>query len=84
MVPDAENSGPLFLLRHEGEYFLIDHTDYAQWDLGTLLVRKGDFVRVLLNPIYDELRGMYRGSLPKPGDMLAFTELAVQGRKDKK
>ncbi len=64
--------GPYFLIRHQGKYFLIDHVDYAHWDRGSILMNDADFVRVLLNSVYLELKAAYQGYLPEAGDVKTF------------
>ena len=68
---------PLYLVRHEQEYSLLDFVDYGQWELGTVIQHTADYVTVLLNSLYNELRETYKGDLPEPGDMTAMIRLTL-------
>jgi len=66
---------PMYLVRQQKEYSLLDFTDYEAWQVGLVLRGQADYVTVLLNTLYDELKGAYKGELPEAGDMSQIIRL---------
>lgn len=65
---------PMLLIGNQNEYLILDITDYHAWLLGSVFSTNPDHVVVLLNTLYDQLRSVYKGHLPKAGDMSVLME----------
>lgn len=68
---------PMFLVRNSGssEWNLLDLGDYQSMFAGGLLGNDGDHMAVLVNSAYQELRNLFSGPLPDPGDMKWYLDL---------
>lgn len=68
---------PMYLVLHQQEYSLWDFTDFRQWELGLVIEHEADYVTVLLNSLYNELKKAYKGDLPEAGDMVEMIRLTL-------
>lgn len=66
---------PMYLVKNRGEFSLLDFVDYEAWEVGLVINHEADYVTVLLNSLYEELRKLYAEPLPEPRDMLEIIRL---------
>ena len=66
---------PMYLVKNRGEFSLLDFVDYEAWEVGLIINHEADYVTVLLNSLYEELRKLYAEPLPEPRDMLEIIRL---------
>lgn len=69
---------PMYLVKNRKQYSLLDFVDYEAWQVGLVLNHEADYVTVLLNSLYEELRKMYTQPLPEPRDMAEMIRLTMQ------
>lgn len=66
---------PMYLVSHGTTHSVLDISDFEMWLRGSVLAKEGDHAAILLNTVYAELLTLYKGDLPKPGNMDRMLEL---------